>query len=86
MDVRGTGASFGHRAYDLCPEERGDFQEVLAWVRAQPWCDARRVATGGISYDAMAGLQLAAGAPRGHVAALAWLFAPLDAYGDLLRP
>jgi hypothetical protein len=52
VDVRGTGASFGHRECDLLPREVADLVDAARWVRAQPWCDGW-LASGGISYDGM---------------------------------
>ena len=39
VDVRATGASFGSKACDLLPRETDDYQEVLAWVKQQRWCN-----------------------------------------------
>lgn len=80
VDVRGSGASFGSRPFDLLPREVEDYQEVLAWVKQQEWCNGR-IGTGGISYDGITGTQLAAG---GGVSAVAALFSPNDIYSDLV--
>ena len=60
VDVRSTGASFGTKMCDLLPRETADYQEVLKWVKRQPWCNGN-VGTGGISYDGIAGTILASG-------------------------
>jgi len=84
-DVRGTGASFGHKDFDLCPDEAGDFGEILQWVKQQNWSNGK-TAAGGISYDAITALELVSAAGKGGVDALCWLFSPLDFYEDLLFP
>ena len=66
---------------DLLPRETADYQEVLKWVKRQPWCNGN-VGTGGISYDGIAGTILASG---GGVKAVASVFAPQDIYKDLVR-
>ena len=50
-DVRGTGASFGHREAEIFPAEVEDIGEIIDWVAQQEWCDGR-VATTGTSYSA----------------------------------
>jgi len=86
VDVRGTGASFGHRECDLLPREVDDLVDVARWVRAQPWCDGW-LASGGISYDGMAAMLLAAELPKAEALdAIFPLFSPMAAYEDLCLP
>lgn len=84
MDVRGTGASFGHRDSFRSPKERDDYGEIVRWIVAQPWSDGRVGATG-ISYPGAASLFLAS---TGHpaVKAVAPLFVIGDIYTDQLYP
>ena len=84
VDVRGTGASFGERPVDMQPREISDLPDVLDWVLNQMWCNGR-VGTGGISYDGMLGLLLAAQAD-GHVQAVAHQFSPDDVFEDIAAP
>ena len=64
MDVRGTGASFGHRDSFRSPKERDDYGEIVQWIVEQPWSDGRVGATG-ISYPGAASVFLAS---TGHPA------------------
>ena len=81
--MRGTGASRGTRPVDFSPREIADYRDVVEWTLAQPWCDGN-VGTGGISYDGMVGLHLAAATDR--VKAVATEFSPLDIYDDVALP
>lgn len=49
VDVRGSGASFGHRTSERSREEIADGRAVLDWIVAQPWSNGRVGATG-VSY------------------------------------
>jgi putative CocE/NonD family hydrolase len=49
VDARGTGASFGHRAYELTEDEVKDYGQVADWIAGQPWSDGR-IGTFGVSY------------------------------------
>ncbi|MFH1269033.1 MAG: CocE/NonD family hydrolase, partial [Planctomycetota bacterium] len=84
VDVRGAGASFGHREYPLSDEEVRDGADVLDWIVAQPW-SAGVVGATGASYDgALATLLL-----RNHHPALKAIvprFSGWDAYGDIFLP
>lgn len=84
MDVRGTGASFGHRDSFRSPKERDDYGEIVQWIVEQPWSDGRVGATG-ISYPGAASVFLAS---TGHpaVKAIAPLFVINDIYIDQLYP
>ena len=50
MDVRGTGASFGHWPYAWSPDEIRDGGEVVEWIVDQPWSNGKVGGTG-VSYD-----------------------------------
>ncbi|MFB7719544.1 CocE/NonD family hydrolase [Nocardia sp. NPDC056100] len=69
VDVRGTGSSTGVMGMQD-EREQQDFQEVLAWVREQPWCDGT-LGLSGISYSAMAALLAAGRRPPGLKAVFA---------------
>lgn len=87
-DVRGTGASYGSRPIDMHEREQLDLAELVAYVRAQPFCRAGacRVFSGGISYDALTGLLAASRSPPGAVDGVDVVFSPVDAYEHLLYP
>jgi putative CocE/NonD family hydrolase len=50
VDVRGSGASFGHRLEEYGPREVRDGYAIVDWVCKQPWCDGN-VGAYGISYS-----------------------------------
>ena len=84
VDVRGAGASFGHRDYPLSAEEVSDGADLLDWIVAQPW-SAGVVGATGSSYDGtLASLLL-----RNRHPALKGVvprFSGWDAYEDILLP
>ncbi|MFA4944816.1 MAG: CocE/NonD family hydrolase [Lentisphaeria bacterium] len=41
VDLRGSGASFGHRDAEYGPAETQDGKAILDWVVSQPWCDGK---------------------------------------------
>nr|WP_245162135.1 CocE/NonD family hydrolase [Brevibacterium marinum] len=84
VDVRGTGASFGHREGFRSPTERNDYCEVAEWVCRQVWSDGR-VGVTGISYLGAASDFLAS---TGHpaVKAIAPLFSVWDTYENNYFP
>lgn len=49
VDLRGSGASYGHRKMEFSPAEVKDMSSVLDWIVAQNWSDGQ-TATTGISY------------------------------------
>jgi len=49
VDLRGTGASYGHRDMEFSPQEVDDMGKMLDWIVKQPWSDGK-TATTGISY------------------------------------
>lgn len=82
IDTRGSGASFGSRSVDLGEEELEDAAELVAWSKHQ-WFSNGKVAGGGLSYDGMLGLSMAA---MGGVDAVISLFTPMDVLGELVAP
>lgn len=84
VDVRGTGASFGHREGFRSPTERNDYYEVAEWVCRQSWSDGR-IGVTGISYLGAAADFLAS---TGHpaVKAIAPLFSVWDTYENNYFP
>jgi uncharacterized protein len=50
VDARGTGASFGRRAYEMTADEVKDYGQVADWIAAQPWSNGR-VGSTGVSYE-----------------------------------
>lgn len=84
VDVRGTGASFGHREGFRAPHERKDFSDLADWVCAQRWSNGR-IGAGGISYLG-AGAEFLAGTGHPAVKAIAPLFAVWDTYADNYYP
>jgi len=84
VDVRGTGASFGHWAYSWSPDEIRDGAEIVNWIVSQPWSDGK-VGTMGISYDGgCAEFLLVSKHPA--VKASAPEFTLFDAYADIAYP
>lgn len=84
VDTRGSGASFGMRAWDYAPDEIQDGAEVVDWIVAQPWSNGR-VGAAGASYTGNAAeLLLVNGHPA--VKAVAASLCGWDEYADLLAP
>jgi putative CocE/NonD family hydrolase len=84
VDVRGTGASFGHREEFRSPKERNDYIEVIDWVIDQPWSNGR-VGITGISYlGAAADFAASTGHPA--IKAIAPLFSVWDTYENNYFP
>eukprot|EP01041_Mallomonas_annulata_P005293 gene5293-10586_t len=53
FDVRGGGASMGYNKYPWWTREREDYEEVIAWIMKQSFCN-KRLGIWGISYGANA--------------------------------
>ncbi len=49
VDVRGTGASYGHRISELSMDELQDSKDFIDWIILQPWSNGK-IATFGNSY------------------------------------
>ena len=62
VDMRGSGSSDGVLYDEYTDQEIDDGIAVIEWIAAQPWCDGK-VATMGISWGGITGLQLAQRAP-----------------------
>lgn len=84
VDVRGTGASFGHREGFRSPVESNDYVDVAGWVCEQDWSNGELGVTG-ISYLGAAADFLAS---TGHpgVKAIAPLFSVWDTYDNNYFP
>lgn len=84
VDARGSGASFGTRAYPWSKEERQDYVELMDWAISQPWCDGN-LAASGISYAGTAAEFMGISA---HPALKAVLpqFSLYDTYTDIAFP
>ncbi|MDH3856676.1 MAG: CocE/NonD family hydrolase [Gammaproteobacteria bacterium] len=62
VDMRGSGSSDGVLYDEYTDQEIDDGVAVIEWIAAQPWCNGK-VATMGISWGGITGLQLAQRAP-----------------------
>jgi hypothetical protein len=84
VDVRGAGASFGHRTYQLSTEEVRAGADVIDWIVDQPW-SAGVVGAMGSSYDGMLATMLLR---NGHPAlkVVAPRFSGWDMYADVFMP
>ena len=84
-DVRGTGASFGHRNSPLPLEEIQDTYDILDWITAQPWSNGN-VGAYGISYTGMtAGMAATIQHPALKAIVLGWS-AIYDEYKNAMQP
>jgi len=83
-DVRGSGASFGHRIHPWSPAEIGDGAEVVDWISEQPWSNGKVGATG-ISYSATSAELLLVN-QHPDVLAIAPRFSLFDLYEDVAYP
>ncbi len=84
LDVRGSGASFGHREIEWSPAEIADYGQVVDWIVAQPWSNGR-VGALGVSYLGNAA-ELFAATGRGAVKAVAPLFSDFDPVASPTAP
>jgi hypothetical protein len=80
VDLRGTGESDGVLTDEYTDQEQEDALEVLAWLRAQPWCDGK-LGMWGISWGGFNSLQIAARRPPG-LGAIVTLCSTDDRYAD----
>jgi uncharacterized protein len=84
VDVRGTGASFGHCPYPWHADTIQDSYEIVDWIVTQPWSNGR-VGAFGVSYlGTTAELLPACGHPA--VRAILPKFNHPDAYTDIAFP
>jgi len=80
VDMRGSGESDGVLTDEYTEQEHEDALEVLAWLRAQPWCDGT-LGMWGISWGGFNSLQIAARRPPG-LGAIVTLCSTDDRYAD----
>jgi putative CocE/NonD family hydrolase len=80
VDIRGNGDSDGVMRDEYTKQELDDACEVIAWLRAQPWCSGT-VGMMGISWGGFNGLQVAAMRPEGLKAVIT-LCSTDDRYTD----
>jgi putative CocE/NonD family hydrolase len=84
VDVRGTGASFGHVKIAFSEEQVEDSRQIVDWIVGQPWSDGQ-VGGFGSSYDGIcADLLLALDHPA--VKCVMPIFSPHDLYEDIAFP
>ena len=84
IDVRGSGASFGHRDQEWSPDEVRDGAEVVDWIIRQPWSNGRVGATG-VSYEGTSSELLLVN-QHPAVKAVAPRFNAFDLYGEMIMP
>ena len=84
VDARGSGASFGWRAYERSVEEATDYGEIVDWIIEQPWSD-EQVGAFGVSYAGNTAELLAINR-HSAVKAIAPLFNDFDNFGHLAFP
>lgn len=84
VDARGSGASFGNRAYPWTPDEIQDGYEVMDWIVEQEWSNGK-IGTLGISYTGTAA-EFAASTGHPALKAVMPLFSLYDVYDDIALP
>jgi putative CocE/NonD family hydrolase len=84
VDVRGSGASYGHRICEWSPDEVRDAAEVVDWIIRQPWSDGTVGALGSSYSGGAAEMLLVTRHPA--VRAVAPRFSPFDAFSDIAFP
>ncbi|MGV0742708.1 CocE/NonD family hydrolase [Mycolicibacterium sp. XJ870] len=84
VDVRGSGASYGHRISEWSADEIRDGAEVVDWIVRQPWSSGAVGALGTSYAGATAEFLLVNRHPA--VRACAPRFAVFDAYSDIAFP
>ena len=84
VDARGSGASFGWRAYERSVDEATDYGEVVDWIVAQQW-SSDKVGSYGVSYAGNTAELLAINR-HPAVKAVAPLFNDFDNFGHLAFP
>lgn len=80
VDMRGNGDSDGLMEDEYTAQEWQDACDVIAWARAQPWCDGN-VGMQGISWGGFNCLQVAALRPEGLKAVIS-ICSTVDRYAD----
>jgi len=84
VDARGSGASFGTRAYPYTPAEIRDGMEVADWILSQSWSDGT-IGSLGSSYTGDSAIFLLS-TQHPAVKAILPRYAFFDAYPEVLRP
>jgi putative CocE/NonD family hydrolase len=84
IDLRGSGASFGHRDAEYGPAETQDGNAIIDWVVAQPWCDGNVGAYGNSYTGTTAELLTACGNPA--LKAVAFSCSDFDIYRTACWP
>ncbi len=84
VDTRGTGASFGDRAYCYSQPEIKDGAEIVEWIIKQPWSNGNVGATG-ISYDG-ASAEFLATNMHPAVKAVMPRYTLFDSYSEITLP
>ena len=84
VDARGSGASFGSRAYPWTEDEIQDGYEIVDWAIKQDWCTGQVGSLGG-SYSGTAAEFLAT-TEHPNLKAVALLFSLFDVYEDNAFP
>lgn len=77
VEMRGSGASGGHRPLDRGPQIGADGRDVVNWIARQPWSDGR-VGMIGVSYQGFSQFATAAERP----AALKAIFPEIAGFDD----
>lgn len=80
VDMRGNGDSEGLMEDEYTVQELQDACDVIAWARAQPWCDGN-AGMQGISWGGFNCLQVAALQPEGLKAVIS-ICSTVDRYAD----
>ena len=83
-DVRGTGASFGHRTAEFSNLEVRDGASIADWIVAQPWSNGR-IGVTGISYSGTTAEFMLRNHHKAVVAALP-ISDGYDFYADVIFP
>jgi len=84
VDARGTGASFGSRAYEMTTDEVKDYGEIAEWIVDQTWSNGK-VGAYGVSYPGNTAEMLMVNRHPG-VKAVAPLFNDYNYYDNLVEP
>jgi hypothetical protein len=81
VDVRGSGASYGHQTGPYPPESVEDVRRIADWIVDQPWSNGK-IGVYGISYDGLTAISaLRAGHPA--IVACAPTYTVFDLYPDI---
>ncbi len=84
VDVRGTGASFGHMRFEWQPEDTQDASTLVDWILQQEWSNGK-VGAYGVSYPGTTA-ELLAETCHPAVTAIWATYFELDGYTDLAFP